>query len=519
MKRRKFVTIGGSMIASVSLAPSNLFSAGEQTGRPNLLIIHTDEHNFRTLGCYRKTLSPNQAFMWGDGNVVDTPHIDALAENGALCTNFYATSPVCTPSRAAFVSGQYPHETGAFSNNEHLKDEVVTFATILGKQGYATGYAGKWHLDGFGKPQWAPKRNFGFLDNRYMFNRGHWKKLTDTPQGPKVDTGLKPSYAVDGATDKNFSTDWLADKTIEFMKMNKDKPFCYMVSIPDPHGPDTVRAPYNTMYSEMKFMKPHTANKSRKDVPSWAAPKGGRDNDAAYFGMVKCIDDNVGKIMKALKAEGLTDNTIVVFTSDHGDLRGEHGRQNKNVPLEGSAKIPFVVQWPAGIKPGKRIDQALGCVDFLPTALGMMSCKTSGKESGRDASAFFLGRSPSDWEDISILRQGSIEGWVCAVSERYKLVLGPRDVPWLIDKKEDPDELINYAMKTECRDVVRDLSKALDAYHRKHKDPSLNNVKMAYDLSWAIGLEERYDIGNAPKLMPSQNTDWIKKNKKKQKKI
>ncbi len=502
MDRREFIQIGTGVVAAVSLSPSKVLATGGKDGKPNLLVIHTDEHNFRTLGCYRDTLVPKQAFMWGRGNVVETPHIDAIARNGALCTNFYATSPVCTPSRAAFVSGQYPHETGAYQNNKHLEDDVVTFAAILRKQGYATGYAGKWHLDGDGKPQWEPARDFGFADNRFMYNRGHWKKFEDAPDGPRVAArkGNKPTYDVAGADDKSFSTDWLADKTIEFISANKDKPFCYMVSIPDPHGPDSVRAPYNAMYTNMKFQKPHTAKKRLKDVPSWAAPKKGGGNDAAYFGMVKCIDDNVGKIMQALKAEGLIDNTIVVFTADHGDLRGEHGRQNKGVPLEASAKIPFVIQWPAGINPGTRIDEALGCVDFLPTVLGIMKVKTAGKESGRDASAFFVGKAPGEWDDVAILRQGSSWGWVCAVSERYKLVLAPRDVPWLIDKREDPDELINFATKETCRDIVRQLARALAAYHQKHKDPSLDSSKMAFDLAWAVGAEATYDPAKAPTL-------------------
>jgi len=517
VKRREFIKIGAGIIASASLSPSEVFAAGSSPGKPNLLIIHTDEHNFRTLGCYRETLSAKQAFMWGEDNVVETPHIDAMARNGALCTNFYATSPVCTPSRAAFVSGQYPHETGARQNCLPLDDAVVTFAGLLKQQGYATGYAGKWHLDGDGRPQWDPKRDFGFTDNRYMFNRGHWKKFEDTADGPRVAArrGNQPTYDVAGADSKSFATDWLAGKTVDFIRANRNKPFCYMVSFPDPHGPDSVRAPYNTMYAHMKFQKPHTAGKSQKGVPSWAAPGKGRGNDAAYFGMVKCIDDNVGKIMKTLKDEGLTENTVVVFTSDHGDLRGEHGRQNKGVPLEGSAKIPFVIQWPAKITPGTRVEQALGCVDFLPTVLGMMDYGTAGRESGRDASAFFVGKAPANWEDVAILRQGSASGWVCAVSKRYKLVLSPRDVPWLIDKQTDPDELINFATNEKCRDIVRGLARAMEAYHKKHKDPSLLSAKMAYDLAWAVGTDLAYDAGAAPALPKKKEVPGGKKGRKK----
>jgi len=204
----------------------------------NLLVVMTDEHNFRTLGCYRDTLSPQQALMWGPA-VVETPNIDWLAEQGAICTSFYATTPVCSPSRAALFSGRYPQNTPVVTNNIPLDDGIITYAELLRRQGYSTGYAGKWHLDGSGKPQWAPRRKFGFEDNRFMFNRGHWKKFEITDKGPRVAarnaTGA-PTYAVDGADEKSFSTDFLTDRTIDFIREHRDEPFCYLVSLPDPHG-------------------------------------------------------------------------------------------------------------------------------------------------------------------------------------------------------------------------------------------------------------------------------------------
>ena len=177
MNRRQFLKTVGAVTA---LGATSTWA--QVQARPNLLIIHTDEHSFRTLGCYRRTLSDEQAFVWGPDAMVTTPHIDWLADNGALCTKFYASTPVCSPSRAAFVSGRYPQNTPVTTNNIPMDDHIITFAEILRRQGYATGYAGKWHIDGAGRPEWAPKRKFGFTDNRYMFNRGHWKQLEDTPQ-------------------------------------------------------------------------------------------------------------------------------------------------------------------------------------------------------------------------------------------------------------------------------------------------------------------------------------------------
>jgi len=142
--------------------------------QPNLIIIHTDEHNLRTLGCYRQTMSDEQAYMWGKHTIVETPNIDQLANEGALCENWYASSPVCTPSRASMISGLYPIATGSHRNDLPLKDELVSFAHILKNNGYSTSYVGKWHLDGDAKPGFAPERQFGFTDNRYMINRGHF---------------------------------------------------------------------------------------------------------------------------------------------------------------------------------------------------------------------------------------------------------------------------------------------------------------------------------------------------------
>ncbi len=425
---------------------------------PNLLIIHTDEHNFRTLGCYRETLSTEQALMWGD-SVVETPHIDWIAHNGALCTSFYATTPVCSPSRGSFVSGRYPQNTPVVTNNVPLDDGIVTFAEILRRKGYATGYAGKWHLDGGGKPQWGPERQFGFADNNYMFNRGHWKQLEDTADGPRVAarTGNKPSYGVQGADERSFTTDFLADKTVDFIRAHRAEPFCYMVSMPDPHGPDTVRPPYDTMFDDQTYEQPPSARKPAENLPSWGQMQQGGYNQSKYYGMVKCIDDCVGKILAALRSENLIDNTIVVFTADHGDLRGEHGRQNKGVPYEGSAKIPFVIHYQGKIAAGTIIDQALGCVDFLPTILSLMNVPTAGLEQGRDASALFLSSS-TDWNDIAFFRgTGDESGWLAAVTDRHKLIYATGDDPWLFDLEQDPNELINCFAQPENRETVCNL--------------------------------------------------------------
>ncbi len=474
-----------------------LSSIAAHAASPNLLIIQTDEHNFRTLGCYRETLPKDQALIWGNDAIVETPAIDSLAARGVICTSFYATSPVCTPSRAAFFSGRYPQNTGSYQNDRPLKNDVVTFAEVLRRDGYATGYAGKWHLDGPGKPQWAPQRQFGFEDNRFMFNRGHWKKFELTADGPRVaatNQNGQPNYNLDGADEETFSTDWLADRAMDFIREHADEPFCYHLSLPDPHGPNTVRSPYDEMYMDRAIRAPMTFSMSKQN-PKWAAANGnnnvGKFNAASmarYFGMVRLIDDNIAEILATLRELDLIDNTVIVFTSDHGDLCYEHGRLNKGNAFEGSAKVPMIIAAPGIIPAGTQVDQALGTVDFTPTILALLGKTPPENVEGRDASALLVGKADPSWDDVTFLRSASnTRGWVAAVSDRYKLVVSVADVPWLFDLKLDPDELQNHCELEENVEVVKQLAAALLKYGETSRDPQLAGGELVEQLNALAG--------------------------------
>jgi arylsulfatase A-like enzyme len=465
--------------------------------RPNVLVVLTDEHNFRTLGCYRRLLPKEQAYVWGEGVAVETPHIDSLAARGLLCERVYAASPVCTPSRAAFLTGRYPQNTGADENDLPLKDDVTTFAEALRKSGYATGYAGKWHLDGTAKPGWAPARKFGFDDNAYMFNRGHWKQFEDSPSGPEVkarNAKGQPTYDAAGADGKSFATDFLADKAVAFIRRHAREPFCFVLSLPDPHGPNTVRPPYDTMYAEAGFKQPASAFEKGDRLPACAKPpaKPLFESMAPYFGMVKCIDDNVGKVLQALEEAGLSERTLVVFTADHGDMCGEHGRVNKGIPLEGSARIPLVMALPGVIQAGSVVREALCNVDFKPTLLGLLGLPQDPRDEGRDASALLLsGRPPEGWRDVACSRH-SAGHWLMAVSSRHKLIVSTDSDPCLFDLRADPFELRNICFEPASRPAVRELATALRAYAGKCGDTAADQPALRADLAWACGPQEAY---------------------------
>ena len=451
--------------------------------KPNLIIVHTDEHNFRTLSCYQKLLPEDQAFVWGKGNNVHTPNIDRIASEGAICTSYYASSPVCTPSRASLVTGLYPQATGAPKNGLHLREDIPTFATVLKDAGYATSYVGKWHLAGNKKYTFNIKYKAGFDDNRYMMTGGH---------SPYFHIKNGKIKAINDKMVSKFPkeevvhlTDYFTEKTLEILERDKNKPFALMLSIPDPHTPDHAKEPYSSMYKDLDIKAPITMDPNFvKAKPMWG--KGG-DNEAVnkksfenekealkqYFGMVKHIDDCVGQILSFLDDNDLTDNTIIIFTSDHGDMFFEHNRRNKGVPYEASSRIPFVIRYPNKIKSGKVINTAYTNVDFTPTILGMMGVQTDAKFHGTDTSEDFTNsKKKIDSDRITYFAKNG-GWWVAAVNDRYKLVIDKKEKPYLFDLEKDPFELENKYYDSKYKTVAKEMQTTLFELLKKYDEPGL----------------------------------------------
>lgn len=335
--------------------------------RPNVLLILTDQQSFWTLGAY-------------GGQLPGTPNIDSIGRQGAIFRNFFVTSAVCTPSRGCYMTGRYPHAHGAVHNDLPLHSDEFTLGNMFQQAGYETGYAGKWHLDGKNSPSWPDwipdERSFGFQDHKWMFNQGHWKRIVERSagwpnnisdatfseafDGSKVeDKSSRTEYLSpqpDGRPDESYSvtapgeffTDWLTDKAIEFIRRPRTLPFFYVLSYPDPHQPYTVREPYASMFPRDAMKLPTTFR--QKELPVWAEKmrqedlkrEGVSDPDdprrealfrerkSQYLGEVKCIDDQVGRVLQTLRETNQLDNTLVIFASDHGDYMGEHGIYFKN---------------------------------------------------------------------------------------------------------------------------------------------------------------------------------------------
>lgn len=242
------------------------------------------------------------------------------------------------------------------------------------------------------------------------------------------------------------------------------------------------------MYRGLPFTAPRTYNKPEEGVPSWARKQNNAKTDQSqYFGMVKCIDDNVGKMIDFLRTEGLLENTIIVFTSDHGDLRAEHHRHNKGVPLEASAKIPLIIYFPQKIMNRTVIENAISTVDFAPTILGLMRINQSVGMQGVDLSNLVMHpKRQKKTRDIAFIRSTGTDSdgnWIGVFTSRYKLILSKNDDPWLLDLDQDPDELINFIDEPGIEVVVKELAAELHQYALEFKDPYLYNNKMSDELN------------------------------------
>ncbi len=479
-----YMKLNTLVLAALTLLGGSTFAKKKQE-KPNLIVIHTDEHSFRTLSCYQELLPEDQAFVWGKGNNSKTPNIDRIAHEGAIAMNYYASSPVCTPSRASMVTGLYPQSTGAPKNGMSIREDIPTFATILQEQGYATSYVGKWHLAGHKKYAFDIKYKAGFADNRYMMTGGHAPYFKITNGEIKALGQREGEKAIkDGADNIEYVTDFFTDRTLEILERDKDKPFALMLSIPDPHTPDAAREPYKSMYKDMPVEAPFTmAPEYVSQKPGWGKSTNKDDKNEAkefdkrslreYFGMVSCIDDNVGRILKFLDDNDLTDNTIIVFTADHGDMFFEHNRKNKGVPYEASARIPYVMRYPKAIPAGKIIRKAYTNVDFAPTVLGLMGAENKAYFEGIDASTDFTSKT-KEVEDDRITYFAKNGGWwVCAVNNRYKLVIDKKEKPWLIDLEKDPFETKNFYNNPEYKEIATNMQKELFVQLKQYKEPGL----------------------------------------------
>lgn len=362
--------IGLSVLALGSLLCCGAMADEGLARRPNVVAMLADDLGQRDLGCYGSTF-------------YETPHLDRVAREGALFTDAYAACPVCSPSRASLLTGQWPPRSGVtdyigapttpdqWKRNtrllpapyaDRLALPTFTLAELLKEAGYATFFAGKWHL---GPEGWWPEDQ-GFEINRGGIDRGgpYGGSKYFSPYGnPRLRDGPPGEHLPDR----------LANETVEFITANRDRPFFAYLSFYSVHTPLMARDDLREKYEEKRRRLGLEAEWGREDTRSVRLVQ----EHAVYAGMVEAMDLAVGKVLAALDELGLAENTLLVFTSDNGGLSTSEGWPTSNLPLrggkgwmyEGGIREPFLVRWPAVVKPGRVIDAPVIGTDIYPTVL------------------------------------------------------------------------------------------------------------------------------------------------------
>ncbi|MEO6983440.1 MAG: sulfatase-like hydrolase/transferase [Edaphobacter sp.] len=481
ISRRNFMSTAAAALVATSL--KGTAQKPSSTSRPNVLLILTDEQSLWTLSAY-------------GGALPGTPNIDSIGKEGVIFRNFFVTSAICTPSRGCYMTGRYPYSNGAVRNNVPIHPDEFTLGNMFKNAGYQTGYVGKWHLDGTYDPtlpDWIPaERSFGFTDHQWMYNRGHWKRIVERPhEWPEnlshgtvsAEDKVYTSAKADGRPDENYNvkttgeyfTNWLTDKAVDFIRLPRTDPFFCVVSYPDPHPPFSVSEPYASMFAPSSMKLPETFY--QKDQPVWAEQQlqeilkreqvTGRDDPrrvkifqkskAEYLGEVKCIDDQVGRILKTLRESGQLDDTLIIFASDHGEYMGEHGLYFKNNLYEAAHHVGMLMRWPAGIRPGTDVEDCVANVDLLPTLAGMLSLKTSGREQGQDASQLLRGDT-AGWRDEAFIHRDNFSQSGVFTRE-WELGLNKGGGSILFNRKTDPLQTHNLYNDPAHKSIVADLTK------------------------------------------------------------
>ena len=363
-KRRAPVLQLLTLVAALSFSLSSAFAAQP----PNLVFVMSDQQSWDMLGCY--------------GNRdIQTPNLDKLASQGVMFTHSVSSSPVCTPFRSILLSGQHPLRNGAFQNDlQMLPGKGNYFAEVLRDNGYRTGYYGKWHLYGGERVRGIPPGPYRYgFDDEFLVNNCTLV----------YDAARAWYWSQDGQT-KLLCGDWepyaQTRQALEFIDHHADKPFALFLAWHPPHNWGKAHEGYDAPQDLLALYDPAKIKlrPTVKDTPQVRTAYQG------HMAMITGIDRAFGWLMQRLEDRGLASNTIVVFTSDHGDmLRSYDWPNNKGRAEHTSCRTPLLLRWPAQLQPGVN-ESLIGTFELMPTLLGLMKLPVPATCEGRDISAAIL---------------------------------------------------------------------------------------------------------------------------------
>lgn len=438
---------------------------------PHIIFIYTDDHARWATGAY------------GSKDAL-TPHIDRIGREGALFERAFVTTPVCSPSRAGLLTGQYSFRTGItdFIQNVRepelgLSSQFVTWPQLLRQRGYRTALFGKWHLGT--RPESSPMQ-FGY------------DTVSDFSELPGASTKMDPLMQIAGVQTKvtGFGGDIITDAAIGFLRENAQQhPVLISLHFLEPHVPyEPVPEIDDRVYRDRKLEEiPNHPQLDRK----WA-----EKTLRSYYKSVASIDRNVGRLLDSIDALGLAENTIVIYTSDHGYMIGHNGVYGKGTAtfagsdirsasrrpnmFDNAIRAPLLIRWPVVIKPGTRIEQMVTNLDFFPTLLAMADARSLLRDDypvyGRDFTPLLRGEN-IPWRTVVFgdydmyhyvndsMRMIRTEDWKLITHTNLQLT------PELYDLGNDPGETINLVKSVEHFETYKDLRRRLFRWQEWMADP------------------------------------------------
>lgn len=490
--RRSFLKhscIGAAGLMLNRLAPA--LHAGSSQQQPNVLIILADQLGLNHCG---------YANYWNGSHYTGhaiTPNLDQFASQAINFRNTVANTPVCSAFRASLMTGKYTTSHGMVINELRLNPYQDCLGHVLTRGGYNTAYIGKWHLyanvlgdhsnpDNSFVPRGVHRLGFNGYWAAFNFHHDYYSTYYHTESKDKIfwDPGV---YEPDGQTD--LALDWLKCRA-----QKSSSPFAMVLSWGTPHDPwndGNVPAEYRAMFSGTSF--PNSPNYKPANDPyadGWAtlsstdraALESWRRN---YYAMTTNLDWNFGRIMQYLETSGLAENTIVVFSSDHGEMFGAQGRRAKNIFYDEAARIPFLVRWPGHVSAGSISDACLSTVDFAPTFLGLLGFQAPSRMDGTNCSHMVLGQTGPEPDAAFLQGTGATANWNTghewrAVRDKrytyakYRITRAGAAQELLFDNVADPYQITNMVadpgqqtllqqMRTKLTDKMNAFSDAFEA--------------------------------------------------------
>lgn len=456
----------------------------ERPQAPNVLLLCTDQQRYDAMGAY-------------GNDEIDTPNLDRLAAQGVLFEHCYVQNPVCGPSRGSLMTGRYVHAHGLWANGVGLPADEQLFSRSLADAGYDCGLVGKFHVggacyggrleprldDGFRVFRWAHDPYRGSSENQYQ----RWlQTVRPDIYEVAIDAGSETGFDT-MPTEVHYSR-WIGNETVDFINRSRDKgkPFFFVANFFDPHHGFGAPKEYLDRYRAKDLRRPVTRDQELAGKPpiltdashaSYAGHARGytsytadelQDVRAAYYAMVSLVDDEVGRILDALDDAGLADDTLVVFTSDHGEMLGDHQLMLKGPMMYDCAvRVPLVLRWPAGLPAGTRRADLVQWIDVSATVLD--AAQVPALPRGQGASLLPLARDdagarPRGWALCEYRNSGHpydppVHDTMLR-HDRWKIVVfhGPPSTERerageLYDLQEDPRELTNLWDAAGLRDV------------------------------------------------------------------